>query len=586
MDRSWSAQGYSGHTGYAWYRIRLQVRASKVPLALGLDWIANSAEIYADGQKIAEMGRMQPEPDWRTHLPGSNVVVSLPPSVYGRTIELAIRTWQTPRTGPRFGAGSAALPRLGTAEVIREQHNLSIAESLLSFLPDLILIVAAVVIGLSAFGLFVLRPRATEYAWAGLYLFGEAFIRGFDFFRQAHPMSTAGAAFVLESMRGVTMVCSLFLVWGFMRAKADRVLRLGILLALCMPLAWFLVIGGIATVAKVYILRASLDLSIGLLIFVRLLREARRDNRDAQVFLVPFLLYAVMDALRFIRGALYNAGLFSTEKGLELYRGAYFTITWDRVGFLLSYLAIGAVLVRRFTQSAQQEQRLATEMESAKEVQEQLVPAELPALEHFHIEAAFRPAAEVGGDFYQVFRRFDGSALIAMGDVSGKGLRAAMTGVLAIGALRALAAEHLSPGALLMRLNREMTGSQNGGFITCLCALVTPEGTVVMANAGHLAPYRKGDEVASDCGLPLGLIGDAEYAEVRIFLAPGETLTFLSDGVVEARNPEGELFGFERTREISGRSAEAIAEAARMFGQEDDITVLTLSFAPAGVLHA
>ena len=582
MDRSWSEQGYSGHTGFAWYRIRLQLPASKEPIALGLDWVASSEEVYADGQRIAEMGQMEPEPELQTHLPESNVVVPLPQSAYGHTIELAIRTWQTPRSGPRFGAGSATLPQLGTAQAIGELHNLTVERSLFTFLPDLIVLLVAAVIGLSSFGLFVLRPRALEYAWAALYLFGEASIRGFNLYRLAHPMSMGVSVLQVETLSGVVTIWWLLLVWGFVGARKDRLFRAGIVLALCTPLATFLVIGGITTIGMVFVLRAFLVLSVGLLIFARLLQEARRGNRDAQLFLIPFLLYSVMDAVTLIRGALYYAGLFSTQNGLELYTGPYFTVTWDRVGFLLSYLAIGAVLVRRFTQSAQQEQRLATEMESAKEVQAQLVPTEFPPLPHLRIEAAYVPASEVGGDFYQVVEQSDGSVLVVMGDVCGKGLKAAMAGVLAIGAVRALASQQSPPGVLLTRLNREISASRNGGFITCLCARVGREGAITFANAGHPSPYRNGEEVQLISSLPLGIAGEVEYVETTVQLDPGDKVTFLSDGVVEARSETGDIFGFDRTREISRQSAQAIAKAARQFGQEDDITVLTLEFAFAG----
>jgi serine phosphatase RsbU (regulator of sigma subunit) len=163
-----------------------------------------------------------------------------------------------------------------------------------------------------------------------------------------------------------------------------------------------------------------------------------------------------------------------------------------------------------------------------------------------------------------------------VGDVSGKGLKAAMTGALAIGALRTLADENLSPGTLLSRLNRQMLAAQESGFITCLCVRVSFQGSVTMANAGHLSPYRGGEEIEVDSGLPLGLTAGAEYAETHLELAPGETLTLLSDGVVEAMNPQHQLLGFERVRAMSGQSAHDIAAAAQAFGQEDDITVLTL----------
>jgi len=230
----------------------------------------------------------------------------------------------------------------------------------------------------------------------------------------------------------------------------------------------------------------------------------------------------------------------------------------------------------RFTRISREQARAAAEFEAAREIQQRLVPASLPALPGFHVEAAYLPAQEVGGDFYQVLEQRDGYALIVVGDVSGKGLKAAMTGALAIGALRTLADENLSPGALLSRLNRQMLTAQESGFITCLCVRISLQGSVTMANAGHLSPYRRGEEIKVDSGLPLGLTADADYSETHLELAPGDTLMLLSDGVVEAMNDEHQLFGFERTRAISTQSAHQIAAAAQAFGQEDDITVLTL----------
>jgi serine phosphatase RsbU (regulator of sigma subunit) len=105
-----------------------------------------------------------------------------------------------------------------------------------------------------------------------------------------------------------------------------------------------------------------------------------------------------------------------------------------------------------------------------------------------------------------------------------------------------------------------------------------PDGWAVFANAGHLSPYRNGEELDCGASLPLGLTKDADYREARIRLFPGDKLTLLTDGVVEARNSNGELFGFERTLAISGQSAQHIARTALAFGQDDDITVLTIRF--------
>lgn len=112
------------------------------------------------------------------------------------------------------------------------------------------------------------------------------------------------------------------------------------------------------------------------------------------------------------------------------------------------------------------------------------------------------------------------------------------------------------------------------------------QGALIIANAGHLPPYRNGDELEVDGGLPLGLTPAADYREKQFQLEPGDVLTFLSDGVVEAQNSAKELFGFERTRQISNGTAHGIAQAAQRFGQQDDITVVKLELLPATPLAA
>ncbi|HEY9127116.1 MAG TPA: PP2C family protein-serine/threonine phosphatase, partial [Acidobacteriaceae bacterium] len=190
-------------------------------------------------------------------------------------------------------------------------------------------------------------------------------------------------------------------------------------------------------------------------------------------------------------------------------------------------------------------------------------------------------AEEVGGDFCQVLRRANGSILVAIGDVSGKGLQAAMVGALAVGALRSLADEAIEPAAALERLNEVLLRTENKGFITCLCMELTPEGEVTVANAGHLPPYLNGAELDLPGGLPLGLVRGVSYEQRNFRLPAKARLTLLSDGVVEARSQDGELFGFERTQKASHQGAAQIAKEAQRHGQEDDITVITLDWAPA-----
>jgi serine phosphatase RsbU (regulator of sigma subunit) len=170
---------------------------------------------------------------------------------------------------------------------------------------------------------------------------------------------------------------------------------------------------------------------------------------------------------------------------------------------------------------------------------------------------------------------------ILIGDVSGKGAAAAMTAAVLIGA--AQRREFESPAQLLQHLNLVLADMNVHGFATCLCVEASAEGKLTLANAGHLAPYCGGEEIILQPGLPLGISRDEIYSETSFQISPGDVLTLLSDGVVEAQSANGDLFGFDRARSLSAQPADQIAQAAQHFGQEDDITVLTLSFAPAKV---
>ncbi len=192
----------------------------------------------------------------------------------------------------------------------------------------------------------------------------------------------------------------------------------------------------------------------------------------------------------------------------------------------------------------------------------------------------------VGGDFFLTVTRPDNTLVVVIGDVSGKGVGAAMLVAVLVGSARTAARRTSDPAAILSELNLQLLGRSGGHFATCLVGAVTPDGRLNLANAGHLAPYRNSSEIEISGSLPRGLSADTEYAEISLALHPGDALTFLSDGVVEARSASGELFGFDRTRDISSKSAEEVAHAAQAFGQQDDITVLTLTFTPAEVLHA
>jgi hypothetical protein len=260
-----------------------------------------------------------------------------------------------------------------------------------------------------------------------------------------------------------------------------------------------------------------------------------------------------------------------------------FTIAGNRFDLLtiLTTLLLASIVFAVWRYELEQNQRqtlLEQEFRSAQEVQQLLIPAIPPSTPGFTVETVYLPASEVGGDFFQVLPADDGSLLIVVGDVSGKGLKAAMTVSTIVGALRN--EKDRQPAQVLAHLNRVLNG-QITGFATCTAALIAADGAMTVANAGNVAPYCNGEELAIDPGLPLGITADPDYSETSYQLYPDDRLIFVSDGVVEATNEHRELFGFQRTQAISTRSASAIAEAAKQFGQQDDISVLSVTLAPA-----
>jgi serine phosphatase RsbU (regulator of sigma subunit) len=218
-------------------------------------------------------------------------------------------------------------------------------------------------------------------------------------------------------------------------------------------------------------------------------------------------------------------------------------------------------------------------MKAAQQVQRLMLPAQSVNAPYMHIDTAYLPSQEVGGDFYQIATGSDGDLLLIIGDVSGKGLQAALTMSLIVGLWQEVVSTTQSPHEILCRFNNYLQSRMSGGFVTCLCARLQPDGQLTIANAGHLAPYLNGTELAVLNGLPLGISDASEYEESRHLLSPTDTLVLISDGVVEARDKSRSFYGFERLQQTLSEhpGAEAIARRAQQFGQEDDITVIAIS---------
>jgi hypothetical protein len=238
-----------------------------------------------------------------------------------------------------------------------------------------------------------------------------------------------------------------------------------------------------------------------------------------------------------------------------------------------------ALLCAEMVESARERAAYAAELQAASTVQQLLLQSASQATPGFEVDSVYLPASEVGGDFFFVAPAPDGSITAVVGDVSGKGLTAAMRVAMILGALRRETS--CEPCDILAGLNNVLIAQGQLGFTTACCVRITLSGEYTLANAGHVAPYLSGRELMTPSSLPLGLIPDQVYASVRGKIEPSDRLVLLSDGILEARAPNGELYGFDRLPGLTLERASQIAETAQRFGQEDDITVLTLSLAPA-----
>src|SRR5215208_6047033 len=252
-----------------------------------------------------------------------------------------------------------------------------------------------------------------------------------------------------------------------------------------------------------------------------------------------------------------------------------------------------ASFLEQLEQEIRERERIEQDLRVARRIQQASLPREVPQLEGWQISPYYQPAREVGGDFYEYFDLDDGRVGIAVGDATGKGVPAAFVMSATCALLGGVAtASGSSPGDVLARVNEAVLARiPPNMFVTCFYAILEPEsGTLSYANAGHDLPYlhRNGEaEELRARGMPLGLMPGMGYEEKQTILEAGEEALFYSDGLVEAHDPEGEMFGFPRLQALVAKYGEerslgeALLEELYTFvgegwEQEDDITLLTL----------
>jgi serine phosphatase RsbU (regulator of sigma subunit) len=251
-----------------------------------------------------------------------------------------------------------------------------------------------------------------------------------------------------------------------------------------------------------------------------------------------------------------------------------------------------AQLVRQQEAEAQERERMQQELRVATLIQQTLLPKHLPELKGWEVGAYYQPARAVGGDFYDFIELEDGRLAFVEGDVTDKGVPAAMVMATCRTLLRSVSERVDNPGTILERVNEVLVADiPPNMFVTCLYVLLEPEsGRIIFANAGHNLPYLRTSEGVLELratGMPLGLMPGMTYEEKEWVIEPGQSFLLHSDGLVEAHSPDREMFGFPRLMGLVGKNpggAELLDvlldELARFTGpdweQEDDVTLVTV----------
>ena len=582
---SWSQQGYSAYSGVAWYRLSVPFPPYPGPLALDLPYVENSCQVFVNGRLVGHIGSLPPNPafyiQYNSLFPIP--VEAVPP---GHPLQLAIRVWLNPAFAGSNSGGLTNVPVIGNAAVLAEWRQLQIHDRFWRSAARVADVVINLFTALAGIGLFLLRRGEREYLWWGVSQAFWAAFAGISLAANFFPTHYNTAVIASVTVEILAYYLQFVFYVLFLHQRRANLFWIAVLSTIAAKLLDLGLTFGFARSTAIPTLSFFLGILTQACVVGILSMGARRRERDAAILLIPNCVMLACDVLQTISSLpQLNAQPFAGWIRHLLFQ----VISWpfnvsafQLVGDL-EMLAVLVILVRRYARSRQDEERLESELEAARAVQKVLIPNEIPSIPGFSVETVYQPASQVGGDFFQIIPLAAGGALIAIGDVSGKGMPAAMTVSLLVGTLRTLAHYTQSPGEILTAMNRRMYARSHGGFTTCLVLRLDSSGDLTIANAGHIAPYLQGCEIEVENGLPLGLAESAAYAETNLRLDPDTQLTLLTDGVVEARNPSGELLGFDRTRELSIHPAQDVALAAQSFGQEDDITVLTLCMPSASV---
>ncbi len=573
---------------YAWFRIHLKLAPHHGPVSLlielpitqntnmtlgasgpGLDVFANGRRILPEGphgdatfryEEISRLYHFGLDPN-TTDLTLAIRTLYIPFGYYSYTSFFSRRTF-----------------RIGNPEDLQRGWDLWFMHSLFERLPRLVNAILLTVLSLFLLALYFTQRGHTEYLWLALHEILQAPIGFIDLAGSLARIDQLWyAALVLQLVaisaylyfEFVVAFLSLRKRWTItaLRWTAPILAGVGPTLFLLGGHGW-LVVG---TLVFVGLGTALWMIGWSLFIFVTLIAATIRRNFEAGLLLIPLVLTIIGIAEPIMTSLLSDSSGHPYRSPLTIQAGPV-PIHFATIADFTGLLAIVLIIFVRFLRIQHDREHAQSELAAARSVQELMIPREKLDTPGYEVDSIYNPANEVGGDFFHVQPLSDGSLLVVIGDVAGHGLKAAMNVSMLMGALRRI--PERSPAKILEALNRVLTGSES--LTTCQAILFGPNGELVISSAGHLFPYLNSQEIVLPGGLPLGAVPEVSYDEVRLYLHPGDRLLLLSDGVVEARRSTGELFGFDRVHNLSNQTAFYIADAAKEFGQEDDITVLTV----------
>ncbi|HET6219430.1 MAG TPA: SpoIIE family protein phosphatase, partial [Acidobacteriaceae bacterium] len=586
VDKPWGEQTHFGYTGYAWYRRHvnfLPVSGVKPDLALLLPRIDDAYEVYWNGSLIGHQGKLPPHPHYYRDLPSE--IVPLGQAGSGL---LAFRVWKAPYFSADTGraGGLNGPPLAGPADAIAAyKGNLNYRWLQGHLFGFAIQIIYGFIAFLGFISWFRNRTRRVLFwmsAWACALLL-SSFFTGLRL-----PFTSNLSSGIQQPLLSVADIAIWYLLLYLLELDRNPALR-----RCTRILAYISIFCGVADGILILLDWSGphvtmLQIGDALLTIPTMLIETY------PLVLIGFAIGKRLDTARWlvaILGALAQLTLGFQNFTGQGQRFTHWTIS-HRIPFELSGLEFTFLLIsilyavyRYSVEQSERQGALEQEFKSAQELQQVLIPETLPSLNGYAVTSAYRPAQQVGGDFFQLIAPPDGSALLVIGDVSGKGLKAAMTVSLIVGTIRTVADTVEDPAEVLSILNRRLHGRLKDGFVTCLALRLDAEGDCVLANAGHPAPFLNREELSLPGALPLGLDPGTEYEKVQLHLAIGDRLTLYTDGLLEARNPAGDIFSFDRLRALIATQPDAkqATDAAVAFGQDDDITVITLTRLAPGV---